>query len=212
MPGTRRSRFLSILQGGVLAAGLSMTAGLAGCQTGGPTPGDAAANGADSDAAAADRPAAPPDVRPVGAPADGRFESRLAAGERALDQARWLDAAGVFSAILQEAPGHPQAKAGYERAMTFLNEGSTIDDAARRIRLMRQATIAEFDALAEQSREQLGEYQFASALGTILRAKTKLDNNRQFLTAPEYETRAATARDLIAKIERTEELYAQINR
>ncbi|HRQ74719.1 MAG TPA: hypothetical protein PK098_02250 [Phycisphaerales bacterium] len=138
----------------------------------------------------------------------GQTQSNQARGEAALAEARahaeagrWRQAADAYSTALNLLPGNSEAQAGLARAMTMLDQGSSLQDVeAERERQARRAVV-EFDDSYARSKSLLDRGDFNAAEREMLTATVRLGRARTFLREADFTAMDQRAQRLLAEIE-----------
>lgn len=147
-----------------------------------------------------------------GASTIGEVDAILTEAGRALSQSQYEEAERLYEKVLAIDPHHPEAQRGVQTARAYLNRGSTLDEVAAEIKLRREAAIREFDQALKRADEARSEARFADARGLVLTGLATLDRHRDYLSGFEYDLRRERAQDMLAKIDRSRELYELANR
>ena len=146
------------------------------------------------------------ETQPEDAVARAHGEAALAEAREHLDAGRWAQAVAAYEQALSYLPGNVEAQSSLEYAQRMLSEASTIGDVEQDLDEQRQRTRVEFNKALQEAEEQLDQGAYETARRIMVTARVRLEQRRGNLVQAEYRALANSADDLIARIDKSEEI------
>ena len=173
---------------------------------------DGAGSETGSTAAAEDKPVSEEKSQSEGAANNeaiqAQINSAMMTAQRREAEGRWREAADNYAEVLKLMPDNEPARAGYQKAMSMLDEGSMLKSSRGagmasielQLQEQHQRALIEFKDTVSRAEELLAQEDYIAADRAILTAQIKLRQRRQYLSESEFDELDGTADALIKRI------------
>ena len=130
-----------------------------------------------------------------------RYEAAMNKAKGFEQAGQWRQAADAYAEAMQLRPDSRDARDGFNKAQSMMNNGSTIQSVDQMRQVQQERAKREFADSMSRSQQLLKEFNFKEADVVAITAEVQLDQAKQYLGDADYSSMKKQVRQLRDDIE-----------